>query len=142
MEHELRESAKIKPVQITGSIIQIDTERHTFKVCTSEGLRIVAPYSEENKHRVIAVLQDPENRLIKVSGIGEFQPDGTLKRVVEADSITIAIPEREIEPNAPTISEMIDALIADTPPEAWKGVPTDLSHRHDFYIHGVDTSWK
>lgn len=127
-------------VEISGSVFQIDAERRTFKVLTDDGLRVSASFTDENRHRVIEVLRDPENRLIKVSGIGEFRPDGTLKRVVKAESIIMAIPEREIDPNAPTIGEIFDAIIADTPLETWQDVPTDLSHRHDFYIYGVDTT--
>ncbi len=127
-------------VEITGAVFQIDTERRKFKLRTPDGQAVSAPFTNENQHRVIAVLQDPENKLIKVSGLAEFTPNGALKRVVKAENITIALPERQIDPNAPTITEMIDALIAESPPETWAGVPTDLSHRHDFYIYGVDLS--
>lgn len=130
-------------VEITGSVFQIDTERRKFKLRTDDGLPVTVPYSDENRHRVFSVMRDPDDRLIKVSGLGEFSADGTLKRVVKADRITIAIArwERgEVDPNAPTITEMFDAIIAETPPEAWKGLPTDLSHRHDFYLYGVDTT--
>ena len=130
-------------VEITGSVYQINIDRNTFKMKTDSGLRVTAPYTEETKHRVMSVILDPQNLLIKVSGLGEFARSGTLQRIVKADSIIIAVArgERgEVDPNAPTITEMFDALIAETPPEAWEGVPTDLSHRHDFYLYGVDTS--
>lgn len=130
-----------EPVEITGSVIQIDTERRTFKMRIDDGLRVTAPYADENKHRVIAVLQDPENKLIKVSGLGQFQPDGTLKRVVKADSIIIAVArwERgEADPNAPTIRERIDAIISEYPKEFWDDMPTDLVElylaNHGFYV--------
>ena len=35
-----------------------------------------------------------------------------------------------------TIWNKIDALIASAPPDAWKDVPTDLSHNHDHYLYG------
>ena len=128
-------------VEITGSVYQINIERSTFKMKTDSGLRVTAPYTEETKHRVMSVIQDPQNFLIKVSGLGEFAHSGALERIVKADSIIVARWERgEVAPNAPTITEMFDAIIAETPPEAWEGVPTDLSHRHDFYIYGVDTT--
>ena len=129
-----------RQVEITGSVYQINIENRTFKMKTDDGLRVAAPYTDETKYRVFQVAQNPEEWLIKVSGLGEFRPDGMLKRVVRSDSIIFAIPPREIDPNAQTITEMFDAIIAETPPEAWEGVPTDLSHRHDFYLYGVDTS--
>ena len=130
-----------KQVEITGSVYQIDTERRRFKVLTEDGLRVTAPFSDENRHRVIEVLRDPKNRLIKVSGLGEFRPDGTLKRVVKAESIIIAVArwERgEIDPNAPTVGERADAFIARYPKEFWDSMPTDLVERHlanhGFYV--------
>ena len=129
------------PVEITGAVLQINAERRTFKVLTDDGLRVTAPYSDENMHRVIEVLRSPEERLIKVSGLGEFTPDGTLKRMVKADRIIIAIArfERgELDPNEPGIGERIDAIIAQYPKEYWDNMPTDLVERHlanhGFYV--------
>lgn len=139
----MKEKTHRKPVEITGSVTQINAERSTFTITTDDGLRVKAPYAEETKHRVFQVAQKPEEWLIKVSGMGEFNRSGTLERIVKADRIIIAVArwERgEIDPDAPTITEMFDALIAETPPEAWEGVPTDLSHRHDFYLYGTDIS--
>ena len=129
-----------RQVEITGSVYQIDIENRTFKMKTDDGLRVAAPYTDETKYRVIEALKYAGERLLKVSGRGEFSQDGVLRRVVKSDRIIFAIPPREIDPNAQTITEMFDAIIAETPPEAWEGVPTDLSHRHDFYLYGVDTS--
>ena len=132
-----------EPVEVTGSVTQINTECRTFTIGTDGGLPVKAPYTEESKHRVFQVAQNPQEWLIRVSGLGEFTRSGALERFVKADSITIAVArwERgEVDPNAPTITEMFDAIVAETPPEAWEGVPTDLSRRHDFYLYGVDTS--
>ena len=129
-----------RQVEITGSVYQINIENRTFKMKTDDGLRVAAPYNDETKYRVIEALKYAGERLLKVSGRGEFSQDGVLRQVVKSDRIIFAIPPREIDPNAQTITEMFDAIIAETPPEAWEGVPTDLSHRHDFYLYGVDTS--
>ena len=129
-----------EPVEITGSVYQINIENRTFKMKTDDGLRVTAPYTEETKHRVFQVAQNPEEWLIKVSGMGEFAHDGALKRVVKSDHIIFAIPPREVDPNAPTIGERFDALTADIPEEVWAQIPTDLSERHNYYAYGVDLS--
>lgn len=128
-------------VEVTGVVAQIDTESRTFNVLTDDGLWVTAPYDDETRHRVIEVLRDPDDRLIKVTGLGEFTPGGTLKRVVKAEKIIIAVArwERgEIDPDAPTIGERIDARIAERPPEYWDNMPTDLVERylanHGFYV--------
>ena len=130
-----------EPVELTGSVFQIDTERRRFKMKTDDGLRVSVPYSDENRHRVIEVLRDPDDRLIKVSGLGEFAPDGTLKRIVKAQSIIMAVArwERgEVDPNAPSVGERADAFIARYPKEFWDNMPTDLVERHlanhGFYV--------
>ena len=128
-----------KQVEVTGSVTQINTERGTFTIGTDDGLRVKAPYTDETKHRVFQVAQDPKERLIKVSGLGEFAPDGALQRIVKADSSIIAIArwERgEVDPDAPTITEMFDALIAEHPPEYWAQFPIDMVERHLAHRHG------
>lgn len=128
-----------KQVEVTGSVTQINTGQRTFTIGTDGGLPVKAPYTDETKHRVFQVAQNPEELLIKVSGLGEFAPDGTLNRVVKADRIIIAIArwERgEVDPDAPTFSERADALIASFPKEIWEKMPTDLVDRHLAHRHG------
>jgi hypothetical protein len=31
----------------------------------------------------------------------------------------------------------LDAIVAKVPKEAWKNVPSDLSHNHDHYLYGA-----
>ena len=128
-------------VEITGSVYQINIESRTFKLKTDDGLRVTVPFTDETKHRVMAVAQDPQNLLIKVSGLGEFASGGALNRVVKADRIIMAVArwERgEVDPNAPTFSERADAFIARYPKEFWDSLPTDLVDRHladhGFYV--------
>ncbi len=126
-------------VEVTGVVAQIDTESRTFNVLTDDGLWVTAPYDDETRHRVIEVLRDPDDRLIKVTGLGEFTPGGTLKRVVKAEKIIIAVArwERgEVDPDAPTFSERADALIASFPEEFWENIPTNLVERHLAHHHG------
>lgn len=130
-----------RQVEITGSVYQINIENRTFKMKTDDGLRVAAPYTDETKYRVFQVAQNPEEWLIKVSGLGEFRPEGTLKLIVRSDSIIMAFArwERgEIDPDAPTFSERADAFIARYPKEFWDSLPTDLVDRyldnHGFYV--------
>ena len=135
----MKEKSYREQVEITGSVTQINAERRTFTIATDDGLRVKASYTDETKHRVFQVAQDPEERLIKVSGIGEFTRSGTLERIVKADRIIIAVArwERgEVDPDAPTITEMFDALIAEHPPEYWEQFPTNMVERHLAHRHG------
>ena len=135
----MKEKTHRKLVEITGSVTQINTERRTFTIATDDSLWVKASYTDETKHRVFQVAQNPEEWLIRVSGMGEFTRSGALERIVKADSITIAVArwERgEVDPDAPTITEMFDALIAEHPPEFWEQFPTDMVDRHLAHRHG------
>ena len=136
----MKREKHLKPVDIIGSVYLINVERRELKLRTDDGFRVPITFTDEQENRVIAALQMRKQVNLKISGLGEFRPDGTLRRVVSVDSFGSSLKDREIPTGAPTIGEMIDAIIAETPPEAWEGVPTDSSHRHDFYIYGVDTT--
>lgn len=125
-----------EPVEITGSVYQINIESRTFKIKTDDGLRVTAPYTDETRYRVIEALKYAGERLLMVSGRGEFSHDGVLKRVVRSDRIIFAIQPREIDPDAPTIGDKIDARIAARPPEYWDQFPTNLVERHLAHRHG------
>ena len=132
----MKEKTYRKPVEITGSVYQINIESRTFKMKTDDGLRVTVPYTDETKYRVIEALKYARERLLMVSGRGEFSHDGVLKRVVKSDRIILAIPPREIDSNAPTIGDKIDARIAAHPPEYWEQFPTNLVDRHLAHRHG------
>ena len=127
-------------VDITGPLIQVDIERSRVKLRTKDGQTLTAKFTNETQDRVMTILQDPDYYHIRVTGQAQFAPDGTIQRLTKTENIYITRPEIEIPPGTPTIGEMFDAIIAETPPETWANVPTDLSHRHDFYIYGVDLS--
>ena len=136
----MRSKEHLKPVDIVGSVYLINVERRELKLRTDDGFRVPVTFTDEQENRVIAALQMRRQVNLKISGLGEFRADGALKRIVNVENFGSSPKSREIPPGTPTIGEVIDAIIAETLPEAWEGVPTDLSHRHDFYIYGVDTS--
>ena len=136
----MKRKKHLKPVDIVGSVYLINVERRELKLRTDDGFRVPVTFTDEQENRVIAALQMRKQVNLKISGLGEFRPDGALKRIVSVEDFGSSPKSQDIPPGTPTIGEMIDAIIAETPPEAWEGVPTDLSHHHDFYIYGVDTT--
>ena len=42
--------------------------------------------------------------------------------------------------SAPCIVKQIEEIFADVPDSEWETVPKDGSHRHNFYLYGVDTT--
>ena len=125
-------------VEITGSVTQINVESCTLKMRTGDGLPVTVTFAAEQEDRVIAALQMRKQANLKVSGLGEFLPDGVLKRVASVENFGFELIEREIPPGAPTIGERFDALTKDIPEEVWAQIPTDLSERHNYYAYGVD----
>ena len=127
-------------VDITGPLIQVDLERRQVKLRTKNGQTLTATFTDETAPRIMTILQDPDYYHIRVTGQAQFTPDGTIQRLTKTENIYITRPEIEIPPGTPSVGEMIDEIVAQMPPETWAGIPTDLSHRHDFYIYGVDLS--
>ena len=120
-------------VDLTGPLIQVDLERRQVKLRAKNGQTLTATFTNETAHRIMTILQDPDYYHIRVTGQAQFTPDGTLQRLTKTENIHITRPEIEIPPGTPTIGEMFDAIIAETPPETWANVPTDLSTRHNAF---------
>ena len=136
----MKEKTHRKPVEITGSVYLINVERRELKLRTDDGFRVPVTFAGEQENRVIAALQMRKQANLKVSGLGEFRPDGVLKRVVSVENFGFALIGREIPHGVLTIGERFDALTADIPEEVWAQIPTDLSERHNYYAYGVDLS--
>ena len=132
----MKKTQQLKPVDIVGSIYLINVERRELKLKTDDGFRVPVTFNSEQEDRVIAALQMRKQTNLKVSGLGEFRPDGILKRVVSVENFGFSLKEREIPPNTPTIGEMIDARIAAHPPEYWEQFPTNLVERLLAQRHG------
>ena len=136
----MKKTKYLKPVDIVGSVYLINVERRELKLRTDDGFRLPVTFTGEQENRVIAALQMRKQANLKVSGLGEFRPDGVLKRVVSVENFGFALIGREIPHGVLTIGERFDALTADILEEVWAQIPTDLSERHNYYAYGVDLS--
>ena len=132
----MKKTKYLKPVDIVGSVYLVNVERRELKLRTDDGFRVPVTFTGEQENRVIAALQMRKQANLKVSGLGEFKPDGVLKRVTCVENFGSALIRREIPPGTPTFSERADALIASFPEEIWEKMPTDLVDRHLAHSHG------
>jgi hypothetical protein len=99
-------------------------------------LKVRGRFKPEHEAAILESFAKHLSRRIRIKGIGEFGPeDGTLKRVVNIDSLEVVGPEGGSKGGAP-LWERLARIGADTPEQAWKDVPSDLAENVDRYLHG------
>jgi len=72
---------------------------------------------------------------------GVFRPTGPVdlpeKCEVELELRVRSAEAAPSERSSRPIEEVIAEIVADVPPEAWDGLPTDLSEQLDHYLYGT-----
>lgn len=91
----LHRSENYRPIEITGQIRGMQMhppgdfdDGGTFQILLEDGSLVVSPYLVEWHKDIASALQANDIALVKLKGIGEFSPDGELRRIVEPESIT------------------------------------------------------
>ncbi len=129
----------MREVEVTGCVFAVNVQRKTLQLQTDQGEKVLVPFTEEDEVDVITALKGRNSVQLLVKGQGHFSPDGKLREVQNVTAmLTVANKNREVDPNAPSIEEKIMEICSDVPDEAWEDMPTDFSHRHDFYLYGYD----
>ena len=96
---------------------------------SARGIRVRAPSASNSPRPRISI------RLFSWSEIAA----SALTRIPRADLMYARQIRRPRDPDAPSLRDLmdkIDALAKEIPEEEWEKLPTDLSERHDYYIHG------
>lgn len=84
-----------QPVEVKGQVrgVQMNPPGKggggTFQLLLENGDVIVSPYPEEWHLEVGAAFQANDVRRAVVSGVGEYSPDGRLKRILEIESFRV-----------------------------------------------------
>ena len=83
-----------RPVEVRGQVrgVQMNPPGEgggTFQLLLEDGNTIVSPYPEEWHVEVGAAFQANDLRRAIVSGIGEYSPDGELRRIREIESFGV-----------------------------------------------------
>ena len=127
-------------VDLIGHVLAADVHRRTFQIWLGATLRVNADFSDEQENQITSALHDHDVMQLRIRGRGRYRITGELMHVDRVDQIDPLHPDIiELDPNEPTLSQMIERAFADVPTETWEVLPRDMAERHDDYFSGSAT---
>ena len=124
-------------LDIIGKVLEADIKRRKFQLWVNDQDSISIPFTQEQEHKITTALKDHIVTQVRVKGNAEFNSQGHLQKVIEIYDINIYNEDSDVDHNAPNINEEIDNIFGNVSDDIWKNIPSDLSHRHDFYVYGI-----
>ncbi len=126
-------------VNIVGRVLEADVRQRKFQIWLDERTNAFVTFTEEQESEVTTALKEHQFVHLAVRGHGEFTPQGTLKRIINVDSLKLVRDEDPIfDPANPRIEDEIAKIAKDVPGEEWDRLPPDLTDRLDHYLYGGD----
>ncbi len=124
-------------VDVSGQVLEADVRQKRFQLWLDDTTNVRVSFTDEQETQVTTALKDHEAVRLRVTGRGEFSPQGTLKRVTTVDSLVLVRGEEpEFDEQAPAIEDVLSDLAKDVPDEEWERLPPDLTDRLDDYLYG------
>lgn len=126
-------------VDIAGRVLEVNARHRRFQLWPESGGHIQVAFTPQQETEVMSALVEHRSVRVRVRGRGDFDFEGTLRRVSEVASIAIVPPEEPaLDAEERPIHEIFAEIFSDVPDEVWDRLPSDLSHRHDHYLYGSD----
>ena len=122
-------------VEVTGRVLEVNILKKQCQLWLDDDTYVPLAFTEEQEPRIATALKAHKDRELTVRGVGEYTPDGVLKRVVRADELILAYDNRILEPvvskgsSAHDLMDRIAELGRGIPEEELARIPTDLSMR-------------
>ena len=127
-------------VDLIGHVLAADVHRRTFQIWLGAMLHVNADFSDEQENLITSALHDHDAMQVRIRGRGRYRITGELMHVDRVDQIDPLRPDAtELDPDEPTLSQMIERAFADVPAETWEALPRDMAERHDDYFNGTAT---
>ncbi len=126
-------------VEVIGRVLEVDVRQQRFQIWPDEGSSVTVEFTAEQEDMVTTGLKEHASMLLKVTVSGILGPDGELRRTQTLRGLEVLKGE-ESRPTASAqeIADLIASLVRDVPDHEWERLPIDLSHRHDYYLYGID----
>ena len=122
-------------VYLVGRIRADDVRRGASRVWLGPRECVDLNLTVEQQERVAAALHDRDATLVRVRGKGHYRLTGELLHAHEVEQVDLLdLDLFTPDPDAPTLSEMIERAFADVPDEVWATLPRDMAERHDDYF--------
>ncbi len=126
----------VDELEITGRVLEVDVRQGRFHIWMKDGTKARVWFTEQQESEVTTALKEHVSTQLFVKGQGEFSTEGALQEIQNVDRLKV-IPDNEtgFDASAPCIEDVISEIFNDVSDHEWDRVPTDLSHRHDFYLY-------
>ncbi len=125
-------------IGVKGEMLQVDVRRQECHIQIDKSACIPINFDKEWESTVTDALRQHDTMRLWVRGQGEFAPDGALQRITGGHSCLLMMAKPPPNPNRRSIWEVMDEIAANVPEQERGKLPTDLSHRHDYYIYGIE----
>ncbi len=124
-------------IEITGRVLEADVRKRRFQVWMDDQTNATVNFMENQESEVITALREHASMRLSVKGRGKFSKEGTLQQVHNVEYLKVIPDNRtEFDMSASCIEDTISEVFNNVPDHEWDEVPSDLSHRHDFYLYG------
>lgn len=124
-------------VDVLGEVLEADVRQRRFHLWLDEKSSVQVNFDQSQEAQVTTALRDHESVRRRVRGRGEFEPEGTIRRVTEVASLALV---QEGEPvydeSARPIEEILQELAREVPQEEWDSLPADFTDRLDYHLYG------
>ena len=129
----------VDELEITGLVLEADVRQRRFQIWMEDGTNAQVRFTEQQKSEVATALEGRTSIRLLVKGYGKFHADGLLRQIQNVKYLEVITDDApSFDPNARRIEDIIEKNFSEVPDQEWDKVPTDLSHRHDFYLYGID----
>ena len=103
-----------------------------FQLRLPDGVKVEVAFSEDHKDRIAVALWQHKGMRLQITGLGDFGPDGQLRRVSRLDTqmpgLVRAYPTKPADPEKPIASGQI------IPDEDWVVSPKDFAANRNPYL--------
>ena len=124
-------------VEVTGRVLAVDIPKGQCQLWLDDSTYVPLAFTEKQEPCIANALMSRKHRELTALGVGEFTPDGALKRVIRADQLSLSYDFEKRDPDAPDLMETLDKLFSDLPEEEWENVPTDFAKLLSERGHGI-----
>lgn len=125
-------------VDITGEVLEADVRQGRFQIWLDEKTSVAVTFSPAQEDDVTEALRQHRTLRLRVTGRGDFSPQGKLQRVSEVQELRLQpAGDRPFDAAAPAIEDVLHDLARQVPQEDWGNLPGDLTDNLDHYLCGT-----
>ena len=127
------EKSYVDKIDLVGNVGAADVIHQTFQLYINEKKNYTIEFSSELEETITTALKEHRYKKLHVVGMGEYYPDGTLKKILSLDRLQELNNIYESKNSFAIIDKILK--IMETVPETELNVlPKDFSSNHDFYL--------